>query len=255
MKKVLFAVLFVFCFMLAHATAADTDIFAGYPYKSATWKSKTTVKNPGETFSFEQTVYFKNKKMRTEGKFLNRATNEKENQVTIMDGKMVYSINPDKKQGMKYSMGDPANPSKSEIDMVKCRQAAKKSGSEKVNGVKCDKYEYACKLAGMEMKITEYRNDKGFAIRTVTRIGDSITTVNVSDLKINVSIPDSKFTPDKNIKFMDMQKFMSGDPIMNKKMKVTEKDEDDEGGDEDDDAATEAGQKMMKDMMKGMLGE
>lgn len=248
MKIIAAAMFFIFCFSIIHA-AADTsaDLFASYPYKNASWKSKTTIKSPEETVTFEQSVFLKGKKMRTEGKFLNRATKEKENQIIIIDEKMMYSINPDKKQGMKYSLKSPNNPAKAGSEANKCRQAAKKTGSENINGVKCDKYEYACEFGESDMKITEYRNKSGFAVKTVSKMDNVVTTVETFDLKDNASVPDSKFIPDKNIKFMDMDSMMKMDY---KKMMEAKAKEEASGTDSED-----SGNKMMRDMMKNMMGK
>lgn len=246
MKKIIAAICFIFCFSILYADdTASTDLFAAYPYKNASWKSKTTIKSPEETVTFEQSVFLKGKKMRTEGKFLNRATKEKENQIIIIDETMMYSINPDKKQGMKYSLKSPNNPAKTSSETNKCRQAAKKTGSENINSVKYDKYEYTCKLGDENMKITEFRNSSGFAIKTVSKMDNVVTIVETTELKDNASVPDSKFIPDKNIKFMDMDSMMKMDY---KRMLDAQKKAD--GNDSED-----AGNKMMKDMMKNMMGK
>lgn len=246
MKKIIAAMFFIFCFSLIYGDdTASTNLFAAYPYKNASWKSKTTIQSPEETVTFEQSVFLKGKKMRTEGKFLNRATNEIENQIMIIDETMMYSINPDKKQGMKYSLKSPNNPAKSGSEINKCRQTAKKTGNENINGVQYDKYEYTCEFGRENMKITEYRNSSGFAIKTVSKMDNVVTTVETTELKDNVSVPDSKFIPDKNIKFMDMDSMMKTDY---KRMLEAQKKAD--GNDSED-----AGNKMMKDMMKNMMGK
>jgi outer membrane lipoprotein-sorting protein len=252
MKKIICLIAFVSCLPLI--SAAKSDVFSGIPYKSASWKSTTTVQSPRETISFEQTVYQKGRKMRTEGKFQNRATNQKENQIIIIDEKNMYSINPDKKQGMKYSLNGPNNPSAAENETYKCREAAKKTGSEKINNIKCARYEYTCRIGKSEIKVTEYRNDKGFPVKTVSKMDRTVTTVEITGLKENIAVPDSKFIPDKAIKFMDMDAIMGGN--MKKMMKETQKNKSGQNNDDEDSGGgEEAGQKMMKDMMKGMLGE
>jgi len=263
MKKLIAVLFYVFCFSLAYADRdGSTGLFAGYPYKNASWKSKTTIQSPEETVTYEQAVFLKGKKMRTEGQFFNRATNEKDNQIIIIDETCMYSINPDKKQGMKYSLKSPNNPSKNENTTNKCRDTAKKTGSENVNGVNCDKYEYTCKFADSGIKITEYRNNNGFAIKTVSKMDNTVTTVETTDLKVNASVPDSKFLPDKGIKFMDMDSMTGGD--MKKMMKAARdfekkqeasKGEKEEPGEEEKEDSDDTGGKMMKDVMKNMLGQ
>jgi outer membrane lipoprotein-sorting protein len=261
MKNTITVLLFIFCFSQVYAGKDSSDsMFARYPYKSASWKSKTTIQSPEETVTYEQSVFLKGKKMRTEGKFLNRATNEKENQITIIDENMMYSINPDKKQGMKYSLKSANNPVKTDISVYKCRETAKKTGSEKINGEKCDKYEYTCKTGDIDTNITEFRNSNGFSLRTVSKTDNVVTTVETTELKTNASVSDSKFTPAKDIKFMDMDSMLGKD--YKKMMKNAEEFEKNQesgeeaaGNNEDEGDSEEAGQKIMKDMMKGMLGE
>ncbi|HRU38251.1 MAG TPA: hypothetical protein P5511_00130 [Candidatus Goldiibacteriota bacterium] len=262
MKK-LFALFFALCLCLP---AFGADMFGHIPYKSAQWKSKTTVDGPDEKFTFEQSVFYSNKKMRTEGDFVNRATGEKEPQVTIIDSEYMYSYNPVKKQGMKYSLKSAGNPAAVESEQAKCRESAKKTGSEKVGGVVCDKYEYSCKIGNSNVKITEFRDKSGFVIKTVSKMDNITTTVETSGLKINASIPSSKFSPENGVKFMDMDK-MTGNVMKMMKdtkaaspkntVKKTQKqpEDEDEAEGSDDGSDGEAGQKIMKDMMKGMFGE
>lgn len=252
MKKILTALAFIF-FLSFVSAASDSSagLFSGYPYKSATWKSKTTVKSEKESVTFEQIILLKNKKMRADGKFYNRATNETENQVTIISDNTMYYINPGRKQGMKYSLDSKALPEDSPAASGKCREKAEKSGAEKINGIKCDKYEYTCGTGGGEIKITEFRNDRGFSVKTVSKTGGTVTTVEISELKINASVPDSKFIPPADIKFMDMDAILGKN--MKEMMKVSGQKVKGKAGGKD--SEEDAGQKMMKDMMKGMLGD
>jgi outer membrane lipoprotein-sorting protein len=263
MKKIVLSAVLVFCFSLICAGRENSDgLSAGYPYKSASWKSTTTIKSQEETVSYGQTVFLKGKKIRTEGQFFNRATNEKNNQVIIIDGAYMYSINPEKKQGMKYSLKNPNNPSKNEDAAGKCREAAEKNGSETVDGIKCGRYEYSCKSGDAEIKIIEYRNSSGFAIKTVSTTGGTVTTVTTSDLVENASIPDSKFIPDKDIKFMDMDSMTKGDmkKILKAAKDYEKEQEASEGekegtGEEGKEDGDDAGAKIMKDVLKNMPGQ
>ncbi len=244
-------IIFLSLFFAALVFAAKAEPGKPYPhipYKSAVWKSKTTVKSPEETIKFDQTTYFKANKMRTEGVYMNPATKKKENQVIIIADKVIYMINPDTKQGVKYSLNSKNNPRQAEQAFSECRQSGKKTGSEAINGVKCNIYEYSCSVSGRKVKIKEWRAKDGFIMRSMSIMKKMTTTADICDLKPNAQIPDSKFVPDPSIKFMDMEKMMGNN--MTQMMKEAKK-----AKDEDGDEGDEAGRKMMKDMMKNMMGE
>ena len=263
MKKMLALLFFTSCLSFVYAgNDASLGLIARYPYKSASWKSTTTIQSPEEKVSYEQTVFIKGKKMRTEGQFLNRATNEINNQIIIIDGASIFSINPEKKQGMKYSLKNPNNPSKTADTKEGCRNTAKNTGYETLDGVKCGIYEYSCKSGDTEIKAVEYRNISGFAIKTVLKTGGTLTTVTTRELEENARIPDSKFIPDKDIKFMDMDSMTDGDI-----KKMTKPAEDFEKNKEalkiwnetpvanGKNDSGDAGGKIFKDVMKNMGGQ
>jgi outer membrane lipoprotein-sorting protein len=240
MKKILIALLVLaFSSVIILAAAKSTpEMFKQIPYKSAVWKSKTTVQSPEETITFEQTTYFKSNKMRTEGVYYNPALKTKEDQLIIITGGVIYMINKEKNQGVKYSLSSANNPKKNEEAFAKCRQSGKKTGSETVNEVKCDIYEYDCDVSGTPVRVKEWRSVKdGFIMRSMSQMNKITTTADISDLKPNADIPDSKFVPDPSIKYMDMEKIMTRGSSGRSK------------------AADAEAQKMMKDMMKNMPGK
>lgn len=210
MKKILcctISFLIVFSVLLM---AGSESLFSHIPYKSAQWKSKTTVTGTGNPMTIEQTVFYKNGKMRTEADMKNPVTGQKQNTVTIVDDKFIYSYDKNKKEGTKMAVNSESsmNPEKQNIEMSKCRKTATKKGSEKVNGVHCMIYEYTCTINQAKFLITEWRNKDGYPFRTVSKYRDTVTTVETFDLKTNVSLPDSLFKPDSDVKFMDMEKMM-----------------------------------------------
>jgi outer membrane lipoprotein-sorting protein len=256
MKKI-FSAVFLALFFAALVFAAKSGpgrLYPHIPYKSAVWKSKTTVKSPEETIKFDQTTYFKANKMRTEGVYMNPATKKKENQIVIIADNVIYMVNPDTKQGVKYSLNSKNNPQQAEQAFSECRQSGKKTGSETLNSVKCDVYEYSCSVSGRKVKVKEWRAKDGFIMRSMSIMENMTTTADIYDLKPNANVPDSKFVPDPGIKFMDMEKMMGNNMTQMMKEAKKAKDED-EDGDGDGDEPDEAGQKMMKDMMKNMMGE
>lgn len=212
MKKIMFILtLSAFCISGAFALKSSTSaVFSHIPYKSAVWKSKTTVQSPDETISFDQTTYFKANKMRTEGMYVKPGTKEKENQIIIISNGRIYMINPDKKQGMLYKL-DSKNPKIAEEAFAKCRQSGKKTGNETINDANCDIFEYNCEVSGTPVKVKEWRNTKdGFIMKSMSVMNKMTTTVDIVSLKPNAEIPDSKFVPDPSIKFTDMEKLMNG---------------------------------------------
>jgi hypothetical protein len=156
---------------------------------------------------------------------------------------------------MSLSNKGPFNPEKQNIAMSKCRKSATKKGNEKINGIDCIIYEYKCLMNNEEFNIIEWRNKDGFPIKTISKYKDTVTTVEIVDLKINVSLSDSLFKPDSDIKFMDMEK------VMGEKMKINTKDDIDKsskeyGGNESEtnDEDVDAGE-MMKNMMKKYINK
>jgi len=260
MKRIFFCVMsfFVVAVLLA---AGSEKLFSHIPYKSAQWKSKTTVTGTGNPMTIEQTVFFKNGKMRTEAKMKNSSTGQIQDTVTIVDDKFIYSYDKNKKQGTKMSVGSEGsmNPEKQNIEMSKCRKNATKKGSEKVNGVQCTIYEYTCMINNAKFVITEWRNKDGYPIRTVSKYQNIVTTVDTYDLKTNISLSDSLFKPEQDVKFMDMEKIMGESMkksvIPSQKSKIKDKsDEDEEDSSDDEDEGVDAGE-MMKDMMKKYMNK
>jgi outer membrane lipoprotein-sorting protein len=266
MKKVM---LILICLFLipAFLTASD-DIFSSYPFKSATWKSKvTTDDGKGKPMVMESSVFYKNGKMRTEGTAPDYETKKNKKFVSIVTGDAIYTIDPEKNEGMKMKFNkETLAQSGSDVSLDECRKGAKKTGSEKVNGENCDVSEFTCKVGSKTAKVKMWARTKDkFPVRFVQDLGDMKVTVDYTDIKAGASIPDSKFAPDKNTKITDMDAMMKGmgasRPAGAKaakqavKAKAAQSEDDEEEEDEEDDAAEEAGKEMMKGMMKGLMGE
>ena len=261
MKRfVCFEIVFLSIFSVLFIAATD-NLFSHIPYKSAQWKSKTTVQGNAESMIIEQKVFYKNGKMRTEAEIKNPVSGEKQNTVTIVDDKFIYSYDKNKKQGTKMSINSegPMNPEKQNIEMLKCRKNAIKKGNEKVNDIQCIIYEYNCMINNVNFSIIEWRNKDGFPVKTVSKYQNMITTVETFDLKTNVTLSDLLFKPETDIKFMDMEKMMgemkglkNKSDVQNKKNKieaVQEKNNDNTNSSEDDVDAGEMMQNMMKKYM------
>ncbi len=224
MKKILLvSVLCMFAVSVALAQPKKTtngDMFSYIPYKSATWKQKTTVENDAGVNTIEQSVWFKDKKMRTEGTYLDKGTGKEGDQIIIVTDKYMYVIIPEKKQGLQYSMDSANNPEKEQQSVDKFRKNAKKTGSEKINGVEYDIYKYSFNTKNGANKIyaeiTEWRNQTdGFPMKTESwmkitgeQTGTMKTITEISDLKINAAVPDSKFVPDSDIQIGDMDEML-----------------------------------------------
>lgn len=265
MKRVFcFVIIFLFISIVLFAAKSDT-LFSHIPYKSAQWKSKTTITGKNKPMVIEQNVFYKNGKMRTETEMKEQQTGEKQKIVTITDDKFIYSYDKNKKQGTKISISSDSsmNPEKQNIEMSKCRKSAIKKGNEKIAGVQCTKYEYTCNINNAKFFITEWRNKDGYPVKTVSKYEDIITTVETFNLKTNISLPDSLFKPESGVKFMDMEKMLGETTkqsiIHNQNSKI--KDEYDENIEEQngDESSAENeeidSEKIMKDMMKKYMNK
>lgn len=225
MKKILLvSVLCMFTVSIVFAQqakkTANEDMFSYIPYKSATWKQKTTIENEAGVNTISQSVWFKDKKMRTEGTYLDKGTGKEGDQIIIVTDKKMYVIIPEKKQGIQYSMDSADNPEKEKQSVDKYRKNAKKTGSEKINGIEYDIYKYSFNTKNGSNKIyaeiTEWRNQQdGFPLKTESwmkiageQTGTMKTITEISDLKINVPVSDSKFVPDSDIQIADMEEMM-----------------------------------------------
>ena len=225
MKKIyLIPVLFMFAtsMILAQETnkSANEDMFSYIPYKSATWNEKITIESDAGVNTIQRSVWFKDKKMRTEGTYLDKGTGKEGDQIIIVTAKYMYVIFPEKKQGIQYSMDSANNPEKEKQSANKARESAKKTGSEKINGVDCDIYKYSTNTKNGKNKIyaeiTEWRDKTGgFPLKTekwmkITgeQTGTMKAITEISDLKINASVPDSKFVPDSDVQIGDMDEMM-----------------------------------------------
>lgn len=201
MKKVIF---FIFLLFFTYLYAEKSKIFSYIPFKSAEWTSKITTESPSENVTLIQNVFYKENKMRIEGK-----DNKGNQYMTIIDNKYVYIINPKEKQGVKYPIMSKQNPEKNNIELNKCREKAKKAGNEKINNKNCEIYEFDCTIDGIKFKIKEWKSIKdNFVIKTETFYEKTKTINEIVDLKPGVKISDNKFIPDKNINFINMENMM-----------------------------------------------
>jgi len=221
MKK---SVVFMFgvCFAFSLSTAEDTiDLFSYIPFKSAVWQSKITITGQDKPMVMEQTIYYKNRKMRTEGVRSGGQQGGDQKFVTIVDGVYIYSFDPEAKQGMKMKMKDDGSNMEqagSDFALNKCRKTAVKSGAEKVNGVPCDIYVYKCTVGKQDMSIKEWRSKEGFPVKTESILGGFKTLTETFELKPNADVPDSKFSV-TGLNLMDMDQVMHGGMMMRQSTK------------------------------------
>lgn len=275
MKKYFFlAFLFVPALCLGSGKSSADKMFDTMNFKSASWKQKTVTVSDEGTDTVEQSVYYKNRKLASEG-FMKGSDGEKTEIRVITTPKETIMIDIKKKEAMRVGQESDFNPDKMTLEIYNHRDRAKKTGSEKVNGVNCDIYEYAFSTnAGAEInfKAKEWREKgSGFTIRSVTtsapytvrimglekKVGKTTSTTDVLNLKKNVSVDDSKFTVPPGVKIQDMGSIKGvmgqAKPASAKTggKKTSPEEEYEEGGEVDLKAAEE----MMKNMMKGMSGQ
>jgi len=193
----------------------------------------------------EQSVYYKNGKMRTEGERKDPSTGKTSKFATIIDGNNMYSFDPSTKKGMKMKFKEGASDEAGDLAYSKCRKAASKSGSAKINGVNCDIYKYTCNLSGSDVSVTEWRSKKdGFIMKSESLSGGYKTAVEVTEVKAGASVPDSMFAT-KGLELVDMDNMMGGAMMKQGASKKPAASSDDD--DEDVQKAME--------MFKGMFGQ
>ncbi|MFP4467130.1 MAG: LolA family protein [Candidatus Goldiibacteriota bacterium] len=232
-------------FMVLVFAAGCLHVYAGnlshIPFKTAKWTQEAVVEGKDFSQKMKNKVYFSGGKMRIEGA-VEGAGPKKTEQITIIDGDTIYSYDAKSKQGVKMSAaaGKGSNPEAMNAEFEKCRKGAKKSGTEKISGVKCSIISYTCSIDGVKYKVKEWLStaDK-FPMKTESKGGGVSTASVITSLKKNTKIDPAKFKPDKAVKFMEMGKGM---PDMGKMMK-------DAGADDADEGEAE----MMKNMMKNMF--
>ncbi|PKL90703.1 MAG: hypothetical protein CVV21_11160 [Candidatus Goldiibacteriota bacterium HGW-Goldbacteria-1] len=262
MKKILFLFALTFVFVLG---VFGESAFKYIPYKSASWEIKTVVEG-SYPMKMDQKVFYKSNKMRIEGVYKNPDSGKNEEQVIIVTNESTYMYMPQSKSGFKYSNKSDSNPQKLSNVQAQYRDKAKKTGSEKVNGVACEIWQYTIDEDGETMEVKEWRGKDGFIYRTVSETikGDkSKYTSDVISLKKDVKLADSLFEIPGDIKMVDMENLLKGmQPDVKKtgNKKAVQDDSGDESEEEaeDEDISGQMQEKAAKeaaDMLKGMFGQ
>ena len=258
----------VFCF--AAEKSGVEKMFDTMNFKSASWTQKTVTVSDEGTETTEQAVYYKDKKLASEG-VLKDSYGKKTDMRIITTPKEIIMIDLKKKEAMRIGAESDLNPDKTAYEIYKHRDNAKKTGSEKANGVNCDIYEYSYTMnfgSKINFNVKEWREKgSGFVIRSVTvtdpytmsimgfekKVGKTTTTTDVLNLKKNSAVDDLKFSVPSGVKVQDMG---SVKEIMNQAKPATAKKasakKSDDGG---SDAQAKEAEEMMKNMMKGIMGQ
>ncbi|MBN2754596.1 MAG: DUF4412 domain-containing protein [Candidatus Goldbacteria bacterium] len=256
MKKLLLLFVLISVFVLS---VSAENVFKYIPYKSASWEVKTVVEG-AYPMKMDQKVFYKSNKMRIEGIYKNPDSGKNEEQVIIVTNEATYMYMPQSKSGFKYSNKSDANPQKISNVQAQYRDKAKKTGSEKVNGVMCEIWQYTVDEDGGDMKVKEWRGKDGFIYRTVSETlkGDkSKYTSDVISLKKDVKLADSLFEIPGDIKMVDMENLLKGMQPDVKKA-GNKKAAQDDSVDEDEDVGGKMQEKAAQeaaDMLKGMFGQ
>lgn len=261
----------VLCF--AAEKSAVEKMFDTMNFKSASWTQKTVTVSDEGTDTTEQTVFYKDKKLASEGS-MKGSDGKKTAMKIITTPKETIMIDLNKKEAMRMGTDSDFNPDKMVYEIYKHRDSAKKTGSEKANGVSCDIYEYSYTMtlgAKINFKVKEWREKGGgFVIRSVTvtdpytismmgfekKAGKTTTTTDVLNLKKNTSVDEAKFSVPSGVKVQEMgsMKDMMKQAKPDGTKKASKKESIEEEVDEDSDADDKAAEEMMKKMMKGMMG-
>ena len=262
----------VLCF--ASSKSAVEKMFDTMNFKSASWTQKTVTVSDEGTDTTEQAVYYKDKKLASEGS-MKGSDGKKTEMKVITTPKETIIIDVKKKEAMRMGSDSDFNPDKMAHEMYRHRENAKKTGSEKVNGVNCDIYEYTFSFnagAKINFKAKEWREKgSGFTIRSVTvsdpytvsmmgfekKVGKTTSTTDVLNLKKNTPVEDSKFTVPSGVKVQEMgsMKDMMKQAKPASSKKADKKESPEEDYEDGDDVDAKAAEEMMKKMMKGMMGQ
>jgi outer membrane lipoprotein-sorting protein len=135
--------------------------------------------------------------------------------ITIMAGQDVYSYSEGAGVGMKFNRASlPANLKQSDpSDLVQrafdWKKTGRKIGSETLHGRPCDVYEINETTDGQTLKGKVWLwTANGFPLRTVMQTGSTTAEMTVTDVQLDVPLPDSLFQPPANIMFQDLGAMM-----------------------------------------------
>ncbi|MFC1745670.1 hypothetical protein ACFL35_16885 [Candidatus Riflebacteria bacterium] len=203
-KAVYFIVLILLAFpgmacFKAKKKAADTQ--ARYQLKSGIIKFKLKGVFEGtKTLYFDRwgmrEAHYETRKMELSG----QQKANKEKTLNLSDGKWFYSINLNKKTGIKNKK--VLTPIKN-IDADMKRYRAKKTGSGSILGRKCDIWEINMKMA--KNKTWMWKN---IPLKTVVKtMGKTMSTAAIK-IEENVVIPEDKFKIPAGIKITSMEEMM-----------------------------------------------
>ncbi len=194
------------------------DGYKRYEIKSGIVETETT----GTMNSGTETIYFDDYGRR-EAKYTKTTVSvpgvnikQTSNQLTIMDGDWMYSIDLDKKTGykMKPEMLEDMAKNQGTKDLGKVgkemleQMGGKKVGEEKVLGKNADVWE----MSNMGTKIWVW---KGITLKTETNMMGMKINQTATKLEINVSVPDEKFEVPEDVSIseenpMDKLKELNG---------------------------------------------
>jgi len=188
MKTTKFTLAVTFCGLTLAMTASfgqKAKSIYYYPDKSAYTESVYT----GSTTGTETWYMDKNGKVSARYSELttkSMGSTTKSNQVTIQHDSVFYTIDPDKKTGVKQTIHiDPKDADKwtKSAEQAWTDMGFKKTGEEVLLGKKCDIWE------GMSSKVWVWQN---FALKTEMNLFGK-TVIEVKKIEINIPIDKSKF--------------------------------------------------------------
>lgn len=164
-------------------------------------KVKTTTTAQGQNVTMDGEFWIKDKKMRME------MTSPMGAIVNVMDDKTIWMWYPAQKQGMKIAVTEQ-NKQSSLLHANDCLKGAKSLGEETVDGVLCDKFEYAdCGATGTTTTMWIARGKK-WPKKMVAKSAQGTSTMVYSDVQTGEAIADKLFVPPTDITFQDMAAMM-----------------------------------------------
>ncbi len=199
MKRVLAAV----CVVTALGVFAGLA-WAGTMAKSGSFERVVTIRATGASAMETEKYYWSGDRLRAE-KYTITGT-----LIQIKNGNSLYIYNPSAKEAMKATL--PAKYSKSVQDMLSEEAAAakggKKVGSAKIAGFPCDVY-IVSKSSGGAIKRAKLYMSKDprlpVPLKLEITMGKVTQTIEVKNIKLNISISSTKFAVPKGTKIKEQK--------------------------------------------------
>ncbi len=212
MKNVLKLFLLLAVFSVAFA---GSNKFKLYEFKSAIVEYKLSGSSKGTKTKYIKEYGFKEATYEKSSAEAMGFSSEK-NEVVILDGYDMISVDFDKKTGIKMKnevavamAEENIDPAEFGKEMLKAMEYTKLSETGTVAGKKCEIWKG--NTMGMDIKIWVWKN---LTLKSESSGWGMKSKMEATSIKLDVSVPDSKFEAPKGIKFVDPNKVPSMENLM-----------------------------------------